>query len=241
MARQVLPAGKNRLRPSASYREPVAARGPEAEDKQVRDVAERISRSPVFSLVIIFVALLFSSPPAYAAEGEVRMCGDYQYTPLPGFISNDAAIPPGSTGVLLNMLPWVRTQKDMDTPAIYCLTEENRGRFDYRLREKTEILVRGLAKQDKRRRISSQTCDAIGHGEVYFFSYHSPIDGAVTLYDLVAVELNEPGNIYDSIFVISPGSLDRDLRTPDSAKIRDEQRRRMCGRVRELMKTIRKR
>lgn len=223
----------------ATGKAPVVGRSRKA--KSLRRIVERISCSPVSVLFTISVALLFSSLPAYAAEEEARICGDYRYTPLPGYIVQEDPITPGSNWILLNMLPWQRTQADVDRPTIYCLTEENKEDFEYKLPGKKQILVRDLGKQEQRRKISLRTCDGIESGEVYFFSYHSTTRGDVTVYDIVAIEFNESGNIHDSIFVISPGSIDHDLKRTNIPEVREELYNRMCGRVRELVSTIKKR
>lgn len=192
---------------------------------------------------ILFVFLFACTLPARAADNGTHICGDYQYTPLSGYTIQKNVIKPGAAWVLINPLPWKRTQKDLDTPTIYCLTEENRGSYNYKLSEKETIFMRTLAKQEKRMELSSGTCDAIDKETVYFLSTRPGFDGDVRYehHGLIVIELNEPGNAHDAIFVISPGSLDRDMPRMDPEEARTALRGRMCGRARELIGTIRKR
>ena len=201
-----------------------------------------MSRFPLIALACC-VTLLTATFPAYAAENGIAICGDYQYTPLPGYITQSDPIRPGSPWVLLNMLPWKRTQKDLDTPTIYCLTEENMGNFDHRLPEKKELLVRTRAKEEDRVTLSLQNDGAPSKERIYFPSYRSFTKGnVVTYYDLVVIEVNEPGNAYDSIFVVSPGNLDHDINAPFSSKEASEEKRaRMLKRAQDIIDTIRKR
>lgn len=191
--------------------------------------------------VIFFIFSLYAFP-AYATENRIMICGDYQYTPLNGYITKNLLIQNDSSFVILNPISWDnRTQEDIDIPTIYCLTEENIDSFEYKLSKKNEILIRTLAKQETSVKIVQENSIKIENGKIYFPLYYSKIKHVKDsiFYNFIIIEINEHGNKYNSIFVISPGNIDRDIETwPPN---REEKRERMCARARALLDTIKKR
>lgn len=178
-------------------------------------------------------------PAAHAASKPKAQCGDYQYTPLSGFIVKNSTIEPETNWVLLPPIPWRRSAKDFSTPTIYCLTEENRGDYAHKLPAKRNIITRTYRKHDPEVVLVPQNGGSDNKARIYFFQGVHEDPTTAPFAPPVVIEVNESGNTASAIFVITSGKLDNNLKYPMSEDERDAQKRaRMLVRAQALVDSL---
>ena len=176
---------------------------------------------------------------AHAATKPKPQCGDYQYTPLPGFIIKNSTLDPEMDWVLLPPIPWRRSAKDFSTPTIYCLTEENRGDYVHKLPQKRQIITRTNRKHDPEVVLVPQNDGANNKARIYFFKGIGDTPETPPFAPPGVIEVNEPGNTASAIFVINAGKLDNDLKYPMSEDERDAHKRdRMLARAQAIVDSL---
>lgn len=202
---------------------------------ELTNMSIRILRTilPCLLLSAVFLVAAIACPAF--AEPEPRVCGEYTYIPLAGYRTTEGRYAYNTESMSVNRLSFPRTYKESGMPSIHCILENNNGDYSYRFSAKKRIRLMAMTKEDIFLDINKECNGGFDKYKVYLFSQKdmTSIRKDRLLY-MLAIEINEEENEFDTIFAI-------DMNKYDSKKSNDEIAQEACALARQFITTIKRR
>lgn len=201
---------------------------------------------PVFTLLLLFalpLTLVFAAP----VELDSNICGEYVYDLPKGYKATSESMKYGSKSIFVNYLPVPRTSEDSNTPSVHCILEENAGDFSYRFAQKERIRFMSLTKMDRMLDTAGQCGEDFEKYKLYLLSEKkmNP-NGKAFLSHRIAIEINEEGNAFDTVFVLNALDMAYPSLYPwptdiQIEEINDQTAKELCTRAKLFISTIKRR